>query len=803
MTSFPMSMDNEEMTSVSGKTTLVNVITNTLRHWPWIVFSVIMCVGLAFVYVKVKKPVYTRTAKMVINDETNGGSINSQLSTFADMGLVSTSTNQIDELIKLKSMDLVREVIERLGLQMDYTEPALLGSRVLYGPSLPVTVSMPSVPEEDSASMTVSISADGQVTLSDMKLRKDKITAPAGPFRLGQTVSTSMGPVTVSATPFYKPGEEYKISVSHIPMIAAIKAYSAKFNIHLEDKHGNTVEIIATDNSTHRATDIINCLIDVYNEKSLEKRNEVSVATRQFINDRLVSLERELGGVDRDIADYQSKHLLPDVGQAATIYMQDNQSADKQILDLTNLLQVTSYMRQYLGDASHRNEVLPSNSGIGNQAIERQISEYNEKLLERNRLAANSSENHPMISSLDSELMSMRAAIISSMDNEVAALSAQLRNVRDEKGRAQSQIASTPTQANHLLGIEREQKVKESLYLYLLQKREENELSKAYTECRTEVVLRPFGTDKPVAPRKIIILGFAFAIGLALPFGITYVVNMLDTRVRTRKDLDCLTIPLIGEIPEWNADGKKKSLFGKKDLNSGSIVVEPGNRNIINDAFRVLRANIRFINEQRSGIGADSGKGSVTMFTSLNAASGKSFITTNLAVAFALREQKVIVIDGDLRHASTSETVGSPAKGLSDYLAGRTSDWRTLVVSDPAMHGADVMPVGKFPPNPTELLEGPKFGQLVEELRGAYDYVFIDCPPVTSMADSALIERVAEHSVFVVRTGNLERSQIPELENYYQKKIYRNMSLILNGTRTATTAYGTAYSDGYHYANNA
>lgn len=795
-------MDNQEINSDPGKIRLVEVIAATLRHWPLILLSVIVCVSLAFVYVQMKMPVYTRTAKMVINDETNGGSINSQLSTFADMGLVSTSTNQIDEIIKLKSMDLVREIVERLGLQTEYTEPKLLGSQLLYGSALPVSVSMPSVPEEDAASLVVSVSAGGQVTLSNMKLRKDKVTAPRGSFRLGQTVGTPMGPVTVVATPFYKPGEEYRIQVRHIPMIDAIKAYSAKFNIHLEDKHGNTVEIIASDNSTGRAADIINCLIDVYNEKSLEKRNEVSVATRRFINDRLESLERELGGVDRNIAEYQSRHLLPDVGQAATIYMQDNQAADKQILDLTNLLQVTRYMRQYLGDAAHSDGVLPSNSGIGNQAIERQITEYNEKLLERNRLVVNSSDNHPMIKSLDSELMSMRAAIVSAMDNEVASLTAQLRNVRDEKGRAQMNIASTPTQANHLLGIEREQKVKESLYLYLLQKREENELSKAYTSCRTEIVLKPFGTDKPVAPRKIYILGFAFAAGLALPFGIAYVWNMLDTKVRERKDLDGVSIPLIGEIPEWYAGGRKKTLFGRKDLDSGSIVVEPGNRNIINDAFRVLRANIRFINEQRSGDGS-SAKGSVTMFTSLNAGSGKSFITTNLAVAFALREQKVIVIDGDLRHASASETVGSPSKGLSDYLAGRTSDWRTLVVSDPEMHGADVMPVGKFPPNPTELLESPRFRQLVEELSGAYGYVFIDCPPVTSMADSTLIERVSEHCVFIVRTGNLKRRQLPELENYYQKKIYRNMSLILNGTHTSASTYGYTYSDGYHYGNNA
>lgn len=790
-------MDNEEIKDVSVKVKVSEVVQNTLRHWPWILLSVIVCVGVAFIYVQRSKPVYTRTAKIVINDESNGGSINSQLSTFADMGLVSTSTNQIDEIIKLKSMDVIREVISRLKLDMSYEIPKMIGSTVAYGPTLPIIVSLPSISEDDAASMRVSVSSEGIVTLSDMKWEKDRLPSPA-PFRLGQTVKTEIGPLTVSATPFYKPGEDYTVIVRHIPMISAIQAYSSKFNIHLEDKHGNTVEIIALDNSTDRAEDIINTLIDVYNERSIEKRNEVSVATNKFINDRLISLERELGGVDKDIANYQSEHLLPDVKQAASIYMLDNQTADKQLLDLNNQLQVTRYMRQYLGNASGRNEVLPSNSGIDNVAIERQITEYNEKLLERNRYVSNSSENHPMIKTLDSELASMRAAIVDAMDNEIAGLTAQLRNVQARKGMAQSQIASTPTRANYLLGVERQQKVKESLYLYLLQKREENELSKAYTANNTEVILKPFGTDKPVAPRKKIILAGAFLLGLFIPFGINYLKELLNTRIRGKKDIEGLTIPLIGEIPDFRAS-HKKSLFRRNKQDGDPIVVEPGNRNIINDAFRVLRANVKFINEQRKAIADSDEKGVVTMITSFNPGSGKSFISTNLAVAFALRDQKVIVVDGDMRHASTSEIIGSPSKGLSDYLSNRITDWRSLVVSDPKMHGADVLPVGKFPPNPTELLEGPNFGHLVKELGKVYDYVLIDCPPVTAMADSKLIESAVDNCVFVIRVGNFERASLPELESYYTKKMYKNMTLILNGTGTTASSYKSVYSDGYHY----
>lgn len=791
-------MDNEEIKESANAVRLKEVLFGTLRHWPWILLSVILCLSVAGLYICITKPQYIRTAKLVFNDLSSGGSINSQLTPFAEMGMVNTTVNQYDEVYKLQSYDVISEVVKRLNLQTEYTRPDFIGNTLLYGSKLPVTVDFSSLPEDVGVSMRISISQEGKVNIKYIKLDNNLVEYPSKSFKLGSEIETAIGPVKVSSTAFYRAGEEYSIDINHISLINATLKFSNKIKMHLADKYSNTLEIISTDNSPERAADLINNLIDVYNERWIDSRNKVSVATNKFINERLVSLERELGSVDADIANYQSEHLLPDVQQAASIYMMDNQNADKQLLDLNNQLQISRYMRQYLSDVAHTKDLLPSNSGIGSNAIELQIKDYNEKLLERSRLGANSSDNHPIIKTLDSELMSLRVSIIRAIDNEIESLITQLSNVRAEKGRAQSHIADAPAQANHLQGIERQQKVKESLYLYLLQKREENELGKAYIAYNTEVVLKPFGTNTPVAPRKIMILGGAFLCGLLIPFGINYLIALTNTTIRGRKDLENSLIPIIGEIPQWKfKTGNKNFKLSSDRVVAEPIVVEPGNRNIINDAFRVLRANIRFLNEHRGLTLENNGNGIVSMLTSINAGNGKSFITANLGVTLALREQKVIIVDGDLRHASSSELVDKPIHGLTDYLGGKINDWRSLVVTNDKLHGAYVLPVGKFPPNPTELLESKRLQMLIDELRKEYDYILIDCPPVTSMADARLIQSVSDNCIFVVRVGMLKYESIKELDTYYNDKIFKNMSLIINGTHSESAVYG--YKDSYHY----
>lgn len=777
-------IENTPQSSTQVK--ISDIIFITLKRWPWILLSLVVCVGCAVLYVLRTQPMYTRSASIVIKSSSSGSSI-SDINAFAEMGLVQTNSNVNDEISKLESPDIMMEVVKRLSLDETYYVDGRFHKDLLYGSSLPINVDFSTLSDGESGSATVKVDNNGIISLHDVVFNGVQADMPnGGRVTPGDTVRTSAGNIVVSLTGRGN-AKGMTIYVSKIPLLSASSMFSGRLTVALKEKLGNTINLTAIDYSPERAVDLLNGVIAVYNEKWLQDKNQVSVSTANFINERLAVIESELGHVDSDIASYQSEHLIPDVQQAASMYMTENQVASTQMMDLNNQLQMTRFLRSYLEGEASKNQPLPVNSGSGNAAIEEQINQYNTVMLERNRFVANSSVTHPMVGDMDNRLTSMRAAILSSLDNQIIALETQMRNLRSSKAGTTARIAANPTQANYLLSVERQQKVKESLYLFLLQKREENELSQAFTAYNTEIIQRPTGSSAPTTPVKSRILMVAFVLGLALPFGATFVIESLNTRVRGRKDIEALNIPFMGEIPDDRP--------AKGDKQTSRIVVKPGKRNVINEAFRVLRTNLGFLSQKD--------RGNVLMVTSFNPGSGKTFISMNTAVSLAIKGKRVLVIDGDLRRGSTSAYIGSPAVGLSNYLVGEVNNIEDVMVCDTLIKGLCVIPVGTIPPNPTELLETARFTELVKSVRDKFDYVLIDCPPVEMMADAQIIETLVDRTIFVIRAGLFERSMLPELQTLYDEKKYRNMSIVLNATvaEGARRGYKYGYGYGYGYGN--
>lgn len=560
-------------------------------------------------------------------------------------------------------------------------------------------------------------------------------------------------------------------------------SYTQKLWAELGNEDATIINLSIDDASVQKAEDILNTLIEVYNEKWIQDKNQIAVSTSRFIGERLGVIENELGHVDENISNYKSEHLLPDVQAASSLYMSQSAENKKEIQTLTNQLATAQFIRRELG-GEEMNQPLPTNSGIANVNIESQIGEYNKMVLDRNRLIANSSEKNPLVKDLGNSMQSMKRTILQSVDNLIVSLNTQIRSIRQQEATTTQQLASNPSQAKYLLSVERQQKVKEELYLYLLQKREENELSQAFTAYNTRMITAPRGSALPTAPNKKNILLVALALGLLVPAVIIFMQENMNTKVRGKKDLENLSVPYLGEIPLYFRNKKKKNKFSEY-----AIVVEEGNRNIINEAFRVLRSNVDFMKSKNT-------EQKVFIETSFNPGSGKSFLSMNIAMSFAIKGKKVLVIDGDLRHGTVSAYVGSPKKGLSDYLGNKEVVWNELLVIDKKYPNLHIIPVGTIPPNPTELLEDGSLATLMQDLRDEYDYIFIDCPPIDIVADTQIIEQYADRTLFVVRAGLLDRSLLPELESIYQEKRFKNLSVILNGTESTGGRYGYRY--GYH-----
>lgn len=756
-----------------------------LPKWYWFTLSLVVTLSVAILYILSTPNVYTRSASILVKDDSKGGSASSALSNdFADLGMFKSNTNINNELLTISSPTLMTEVVKRLGLNETYTIRNGLKRVQLYKAS-PVSV----IPKDKNSivGFQIELNSKEKFTLSDFTLGgKEVDDVVSGAFN--DSIQTPVGSMYISTTQYFN--EEYvgaSITYHQGGIVGTTDYYTKNLRTELGNQDATIINLSIDDASIQKAEDILNTLIEVYNEKWIQDKNQIAVSTSQFIGDRLGVIENELGHVDENISSYKSEHLLPDVQAASNLYLTQSAENKKELLTLNNQLSTTRYIRRELNN-KQMNQPLPANSGIGSTNIESQISEYNQMVLDRNRLIANSSEKNPLVKDLASSLQSMQNTIIQSVDNHIVSLNTQIRSIKQQEIATTQQLASNPNQAKYLLSVERQQKVKEELYLYLLQKREENELSQAFTAYNTRVITAPRGSAFPIAPKKMNIVLVAFVLGLLIPAVIIFMKENMNTKVRGRKDLENLSIPLIGEIPMCQSGEKKVSL--KKQPERKTIVVQEGSRNVANEAFRVLRTNLDFI------ISKDANQ-KVLVVTSFDPGSGKSFLAMNIAISFAIKHKRVLVIDGDLRHGSTSMYVDSPKKGLSDYLGNRVQNRQELVVQDKKYESLHIFPIGTIPPNPTELLEDGRLGKLIEELRSEYDYIFIDCPPIDIVADTQIIEKLADRTIFVIRAGLLDRSMLTDLETIYTEKRFKNLSMILNGTERAGGRYSYRY--GYHY----
>lgn len=767
-----------------------------LRRWYLFVLSVAVAILCAKVYLLYTPAVYTRQASILIKDQQNSRSMQNQA--LARFGFYN-SVDVNNELFALRSPDLAAEVVRRLHLEMNYMAQGRFHEEPIYGNKLPVEVEVLGLKATETCEFDFHLDAEGYVVLSDL-VRNGAQFRGAYRGHVGSVIRTPIGDVSVRRSLSYTP-QDIKLRVFRTGFQTAVNSVMGRLSVQSVGEWSTIISLVYNDIDPQRAEDVLTRLIEVYNENWIKDNNRVAESTSEFIGDRLAIIERELSGVEDDISDYRSSHLLPTgATDLSSAYMGQAMSTREQARELNTQISLVRSVRKYITTEANYYELIPNGASLGG-GISGKIEAYNEMILRRNTLINGSSDKNPRVVELTNEMAIMRNALVATIDDYIGVLNVQLGNTNDRRGEATSVIASAPQQHKHVLGMERQQKVKEQLYLYLLQKREENELTQAFTAYNSRVITPASGSNAPTSPVESYIYGIAVLVGLAIPAVILILLDLFNNQVRGRKDLEGLHVPFVGEIPLavhkrtrwqrmrhamiglWYWIRPPKHLKEVKDIH---IVIKRSSRNVVNEAFRVVRTNLEFMS-------AHGGRNRVLMTTSFLPNSGKTFLVSNLITTFAQKKKRIIAIDLDMRKASLSAMVDKPSVGVADYLAGNVEDFHDIICPVEGQENLSIIPVGTIPPNPTELLFEEALPQMLAQLREEYDYIFLDCPPVEIVADATIVAKHADLTIFCIRADGFDRSWLPEVDRYYTENQLPKMCIVLNGTRSSFSYYGYGY----------
>lgn len=760
---------------------LLDLLMYLASKWKWFLLSVLIFGGIAWYKYATAPFVYFGSATVIIKDPSNK-TTTTGLDRFDNF---INKVNVANEMLQFNSKRLIREVVSRTHADVSYKMKDGLRNVELYTKS-PVAVSFADMLPEQYVAFTVTLLNKDSVEITDFSMAEN---GERQVVELNDTISLNEGKVVVVPTNYMT--ESWigvPVKVSKMPLDAVVSVYRNSIAVKQEEEESSILTLALKDNSSERAEDILNMLVNVYNEETIRDKNQVAVNTANFINERLIIIGQELGDVESDLESFKRENQTLDISSSASMYMGESQKYNSSALELETQLRLAQYIKEYLTDPKKEADLIPSNTGISDMNIENQIGMYNAAKLKRDRLISDSSDKNPVVEELNSSLRAMKQSIIRAVDNMIVSINVKRNDAQNREMRVQERLSAMPTKERQMLSIERQQKIKESLYLFLLNKREENALSQAMADNNARVIDSAEATKYPISPNRNKILALGILLGLALPTVSFLVIMFMDTRIHSRKDiLGAVSVPFLGEIPlDKNYKSSRKgaaNAYGYGD-------------NVVTEAFRILRTNMSFMAKKDRPL-------QVITFTSFNSGAGKSFVAFNLADSLAYTKKKVILIDLDIRKGSLSHRMHKHGVGMTNYLADET------IALDDIIHncekGYDFINAGTSAPNPAELLMDSRLDSMMEELRKRYDYIVVDNVPVGLVADATIANRIADITIFVVRAGRLDKRQLPDIEKLYQEKVLNNIALILNGADLEHRGYGYGsygYGYGYGYGSN-
>ena len=743
-------------------------------YWKWILASILIACVIGFFYLRTQPYTYHLTTTLLVVDQSKSGGMNemSMMKQLDVMGFGSSLSMVNNENEVLKSSALMKRVVNQLELHTTYSSTDFLRTIDLYTAS-PYYVKMDSmalIQLEKTLSFEIA-REEGQYTIegeyNDSSFSQTVKKLPA-------MINTPAGPISIALRKGLKflPQNEITVTISNPNAVG--RYISAKLLTTEVSKQVDVINIGLSVSNEQKGKDILNTLSAIYNRDAIEQINRSAMNTANFIDDRLRLISGELSDVEGEVENYKQVNQMTDISSDAKIYLERNNEFDQQRILVENQLSLIRFVEEFISKGANQYALIP-NLGLTDVGLVAVIQKYNELLMSRERVASGSSEENPALRNMNQQIVSARRSIQVSIANSRKGLEITKRELDSQNQQAVSKIRDLPRQEREFIEIKRQQQVKESLYLFLLQKREEASLTMAITVPKGRVLNTP-DTGEQTGPRSKIIMGIFFLLGLAFPLLIIFLRDLINTTISNRAQVEKLSdVPILSELGHNT---------------TGQVIIDHSSNTDSNaELFRLLRTKLQFTLDYPSQ--------KVMMVTSTEPGEGKSYVSLNLAISLSITGKKVMLMGLDLRKPQLKKHLNLVGEeGMSSILSGHVSDYRSIIQNVAAYPTLDVIPGGVIPPNPNELLMSKRLDDMVEKLRNEYDYIVIDTAPVGAVSDSFLIDRVVDIAIYMCRMDYSDKRNIEFLNHVKADKTLKRPYLVINDMNLQSKNY---YHRGYSY----
>lgn len=740
-----------------------NFLHTAIRHWWLFALSFIFCFGILFLYLRKTLPSYIVSSTVLVDDHSLSfaGIGNSKGNSMLKSMIGGGDVNVFNEIEILASENLAAKTVDALDINCRYYEKTgFLKKQDHYGTS-PIIVE---APKElfDTLSVTlpfkIKVYADGK---TDITVKKGMFSnyAELKGVELPAIVKTPFGLFVVKPTQYFTPKHEYSITASVAGNIPAALELQKDMTVDLKAKKTDIVYMDVMDNDVKRGRDILNTLVRLYNERGMKESDTQGMTTARFIDERLSLIYKNLMGSEAEIEAYKKAHNLIDpVAQAKTTIIK-GETSESAIIALETQYRIASMIKGFITDPANKHSLIPFES---DSLSAKMVRTYNALITQRQHLETSAKADNPALVQLDQQLNAMRENMLGSVNNALGAMRIKIDKAKDVQGESKgdmSQFASTERETRNLY---RNQAIQNELYIFLLQKREENALKMAAAQPKGKLVDEAYAASEPVKPKKPLLAFVALMMTFALPFCILYVKKLLKNKIGSQDELEAITpAHLLGQINHAREDELQ-------------VIADTNTKNA--ELFRYLRGNVQFVLPESTD--------KVVLVTSAVAAEGKSYIAANVASSLALMGKKVALVELNLRKPSLGEMFGIIAsKGMSDYLSNGEVSLHDIVST--TADGLDVYVAGTVPPNPSELLQGSRAAQLMEQLREQYDYVVVDSASLATASDTFSLTSQADATVVVLRANSTKQAYVKWINRLMAEGKLSNVGFVLNGVKNS------------------